>query len=675
MTVPDRPLDSGGENGYKQGVSLGRRKFGTIFSVLLAACALVRTAQAQDLLALEHTPRTAYQSGEKIFFQATLRGDADWVTLYYRTPGIDAFQARPMMRTEAGPYVFELDTAVLAKPGFEYYIEALRGDQRATFPAHAPEELIRPQASGGEAPPSLPENLPSPEAELAKFSFPLHVNGTLEDSFNQSAGMPLPDVNPNGNGNVQVSFEARDIAGFALKGDGAFALTNMPPAGGPQTDLTNMLITLTSGAHAVRVGDLLINETEYTSFAFNRRGIEYAFDNQKISLHAFDTNTQLLKGFKGIGVPHAANNVLGLAAGIKLFEDVLALKAVYLDGQDDPNQAANLGVSSSYQTRKGNVFSISQETHLFKNVLSLKAEYAHSSYDADLSDGLGPTPDHAYTLGGGITLGGVALNATYRFIGRTFNSVGLQAMTADRKGLDLNLLVAAGPVSFQGQFTTQKDNTDAQIDRPTTRGVTGNATLNLALSQTVSLIGSYRLLVQDTLQEEVEAPLPDSTTHEWSGGFNLALSPSFMVNATLTDSRLVSESDSSMNTSALTLNVGLMLKAGEILTLGPTLGLSRAETAATGETSTILNGFLTAEFFFVPKILSLQCAGSFNRTTAIIMASSRAIDFLGGLNCYLGQLFGLGNCVLGAKGQWTENVTGGQKVRTTRLLAQATLAF
>jgi hypothetical protein len=539
-------------------VSLGRRRFVTCISLLVAACVSVRTAAAQTPLGLEHAPRTTYQSGEKIVFQATPRGDADWVTLYFRSPGIAAFQARPMMRTDAGPYIFELDTAVLSKPGFEYYIEALRGDQRATVPAKAPDELIRPQAAGGEAPPALPENLPSPEAELAKFMFPLHVNGTLENSFNQSEGMPSPGVNPNANGNLQVSFEVRGGSGFALKGDSAFALTNMPPAGGPQTDLTNMMVTLTAGSHAVRVGDLIINETEYTSFAFNRRGVEYAFDNQRLYLHAFDTNTQLLKGFKGIGLPKAANNVFGLAAGVKLFQDMLSLKAVYLDGQDDPSQAANLGVSSTYQTRKGSVFSVSQETRLFKSVLSLKAEYARSSYDADMNDGLGPTPDHAFSLGGGITWGGVALNATYRFIGRTFNSIGLQYMTADRKGVDLSLLASLGPLSFQGQYASQHDNTDAQIDRPTTRGTSGNATLNFALSQTISLTGSYRLLGQDTRQDGVETPFPDSTTHEWSGGFNLALSPAFTVNAMLTGSRLENESNPAGNTNALTLNVGLM---------------------------------------------------------------------------------------------------------------------
>lgn len=580
-----------------------------------------------------------------------------------------------MIRTDAGPYVFELDTAVLAKPGFEYYVEALKGDQRATVPAKAPEDLIRPQASGGEAAPVLPENLPSPESELAKFSFPLHVNGTLENGFSRSADMPAPPANPSANGNLQASFELRGSSGFALKGDSAFALTNMPPAGGPQTDLTNMMITLTAGSHAVRVGDLIINETEYTSFAFNRRGVEYAFDDQTLSLHAFETNTQLLKGFKGIGIPKAANNVFGLAAGIKLFQNVMALKAVYLDGQDDPSQAANLGVSSSYQTRKGTVFSVSQETRLFKNVLSLKAEYARSSYDADMNDGLAPTPDHAYSLGGGITLGGVALNATYRFIGRTYNSIGLQYMTTDRKGVDLNLLAALGPLSLQGQFAIQQDNTDAQADRPTTQGMTGNATLNFALSQAFSLTGSYRLVGQDTRQDGVETPFPDSTTHEWSGGFNLALSQAFAINAMLTGSRLVNENDASGNTNALTLNVGLMLRAGETLTLGPTIGLSRTETPATGATNTTLNGFLTAEFFFVPKTFSIQLAGSFNRMTTTVMAATRAIDLMGGLNCYIGQLLGLGNFVLGAKGQWRENVTGGQKVTSTRIFAQATVAF
>lgn len=629
----------------------------------------------QTAFGLEHMPLSSFEPGRKLVFRAATTAPADWMTLYFRTPEVPAFQARPMAKSGSAPgFVFELDTGTLASSSFEYYLEAEKGGERITLPARAPEALIRVNASGGEAVPGLPEDLPSPAAELVQFSLPIHANGTFEASFaeqNSAAGA----VDPNLNGNLRVSVETRDSRGLGFMSDGNFALSNMPVPGGKKVDLSNMMVSLTSGGHAVRAGDLIVNESEFTAAGYNRRGIEYAFESPAFTLHAFDLSSQLMKGFKGIGVPPASNNVFGAAAGVKLFKDMIALKAIYVGGKDDPSMAGNLGVSSSFQSRKGNVISLIEETRLFNNAFSLRAEYALSNYDANVEDESPRDKDHAYLFGAGLALGGFSVNAAYRFVGLAFNSIGLQYIASDRKGVDANFQFAKGPVSFQAQVNQQQDNVRSDPSRLTTKGLTGNALANLTLSQALMLNAGYRLVDQKSYEDGASESVQDTVTNELSGGLVLNLSTAFSLNAALTQSKLTSRSNPAGDAEGLTINVGTMLRLGEIFSLAPTLGVSRTKTIQSGEENTTLNGFLTGEIFIIRKVLSFQFAGSYNRMAMTVMATQRTFEVLGGANVYVGELLKLGQLMVSLKGQLRETDSGGEKVRMTRLLAQGTLAF
>ena len=137
-----------------------------------------------------HTPPASYKAGEKLHLTAVPPQDASSMTFYYRTAGAADFQARPMAKSAPGEYAFEFETAVLAAPQFEYYLEAeIKGD-RIRLPAGAPAQTFAVAAAGGDAPPAVPQNLPSPQAEESKF--PLHSNGSLQHSFSPAAAAPAP---------------------------------------------------------------------------------------------------------------------------------------------------------------------------------------------------------------------------------------------------------------------------------------------------------------------------------------------------------------------------------------------------------------------------------------------------------------------------------------------------
>jgi hypothetical protein len=635
---------------------------------------------------LTHTPLTGYAAGEKLRLTASAPSGTAWVTLYFRTPGVTAYQARPMVKGEGTDYAFELDTSVLTAPQFEYYIEAETNGIKSVVPDGAPGRAITISASGGEIVPALPQNLPTPQAEESRF--PLHANGSLQHNVSLAAaeaaaepaasavstGSPMGP--PTGqNGNIQLSFGAQPASGFGTMITANTSLTDTPLPGAGHVDLTNMNVAVSLDGHVLRAGDLNINESEFSAFGFGRRGVEYAFNNRKLYLHAFDVTTQQLMGFKGMGIPRSGSSLMGAAAGFSLFQEAFTLRAIALTGKDDPALAANVAGSQSLQSRRGNVLALTQETKLFGNALDLKAEFAHSSYDPDLNDESGARADNAWSAGGTLNLGALTLGTIYRSIGRNYNSIGLQFMANDRRGWDSNFLLGLGALSLQGQFTVQHDNIDADPARLTTKARGASLSLNLAASQVIGLSVGYRLTGQTTYQGALETEGQDMATNEVSAGINLTLSPSASLNLALTSSALRSPANPAGDTTGLTLNIGGSFRAGEWLVFMPTFGLTRSETDLSGEVNTTLSAMVSGELFLFPKVLSLLATGSFNRMEMSVLSLTKTMDVVGGINFYLGQLIHVNNLLLTVRGSYRTNEMSGTRINDSRILAQTDFAF
>jgi hypothetical protein len=164
-------------------------------------------------------------------------------------------------------------------------------------------------------------------------------------------------------------------------------------------------------------------------------------------------------------------------------------------------------------------------------------------------------------------------------------------------------------------------------------------------------------------------------TLEVSGGLNWTASSAVSLNVTLTRSSLSSETNPAGDMQGLTLNVGGSLRAGETLLLAPTIGLTRSKNLATGGVDTTLNAFLNGEVFFVPRVLSLLLAGSFNRMAMAVVSVNRAIDVTGGANFYLGKLIKVNSLLLTVRGGYRRSEYGGQPITDTRIFGQADFAF
>jgi hypothetical protein len=642
-----------------------------------------------------HTPPTTYQAGEKLRLTAMAGPRATSLALYYRTPGLTDFQARPMVREAGASYVFELDTAILAAAQFEYYLQAETVTGPVRLPDGAPARTYTVASSGGETPPAIPQDLPTPQAEESRF--PLHANGSLQHSFSPGAAAapatsavdPLADPEaalsgfsapppatppPSQNGNIQIAFGSQSPTGFGLQVNANTSLTDNPLPGAGRVDLTSMNVSVSLNGHVLRAGDLNLNESEFSAYGLGRRGIEYAYDNRKLYFHAFDVTTQQLMSFKGFGVPKSGSSLMGAAAGFSLFQENFTLRAIALSGKDDPSLAANVVGSPFLQSREGLLLALTQETKLFAGAVDLKAEYARSSYDADLNDGLGRQPDQAWSAGGTVRLGSLTLGTVYRSVGRNFNSIGLQYVANDRSGWDSSLFFSLGPINLQGQFVLQRDNIGDDPARPTTKSNGGLLNLSLNVSSALSLTLGGRLSGQSTTFEGL-AGGQDTATNEGSAGVNLTISPAFMLNFAATFSDLRSRSAPESDSTGLTLNVGGSIRAGEWLTLMPTVGLTRYKTRLSGELNTTMSAMLTGEVFLFPRVLSLLMSGAFNRMEMSVFSLSNALDVMGGINFYLGQLIHVNNLLLTVRGSYRRNEMSGLRTTESRILAQTDFAF
>ncbi len=666
---------------------------GLMIALALMSLSAASAGQAPSSPALSHTPPSTYQGGEKLRLTALAGPPVTSLAFYYRTPGLADFQARPMVREADGTWSYELDTALLAAPQFEYYLQAESGPGPVRLPEGAPGQTYAVASSGGEAPPTVPQDLPTPQAEESRF--PLHANGSLQHGFTPGSAAPMtpvvdpsvPDTAlsgfsapppttppPSQNGNIQIAFGSQASSGFGLQVNANTSLTDNPLPGASRVDLTGMNVAVSMNSHVLRAGDINVNESEFSAYGLGRRGVEYAFDNRKIYLHAFDVTTQQLMSFKGFGVPRSGSSLMGAAAGFSLFQENFTLRAIALSGKDDPSLAANIAGSAFLQSREGLLLALTQETKLFAGAVDIKAEYAKSSYDADLNDGLGRLADQAWSAGGTFRLGPLTLGAIYRSVGRDFNSIGLQYVANDRSGWDSNLMFSLGPVNLQGQFVLQRDNIGEDLDRPTTKSNGGLLNLSLNVSQAISLTLGGRLSGQSTTFEGL-AEGQDMSTQEASAGINLTLSPSLMFNVSVTVSDLRSQSSPETASSGLTVNVGGSVRAGEWLTLMPTVGLTRYKTLQSGELNTTLSAMLTGEVFFVPRVLSLLLTGAYNRMEMSVFSLSNAMDVMGGINFYLGQLIHVNNLLLTVRGSYRRNEMSGLRTNESRILAQTDFAF
>jgi hypothetical protein len=601
---------------------------------------------------IEHSPVLSFTHGERMLIQARVQIELEWLRFFYRSEGVPEFQVRNLEKRESGAYEYEFDTSELPGLQFEYYLEAKTKAGVEYSPRLGPKEPYVAVGKSLEPLPEVPPEVTSPEEESRKFRLPLALTGSLQAMLKEHQGSEGPQ-NDMASGNLRVFTNyTRDNLNLGV--DANFNYSSKPLAGEKDFDLSNMMVSASKGSHSLKAGDINVNETEFTVSGLGRRGLDYAFNAGKFYLHLFDVSSQQLRGFNGFGLPKSKANVLGGAIGYRFLKDMIFLKAVYLTGQDDPGQGVNVGFPSFVQTRKGSVLSLAEETNLLQNRLIVGGEVAQSRFDENILDEAASRTDLAWKVGGNISSGVLAAGAAYRRIGADFNSVGFPYFTNDREGLEANVGLNAGRLSFTGSYVASSDNVEDDPASETTSDQNGNANLTWSISDRMSMSLGYSLNKQSTSFELGISPfLQDSLTNQLAGALNLNFGQAANLSFQFSNSDLSSKNYPQNESTNLTLNVGAAFRAGEWLNLSPTFGYGKMRNRFTHEEMFNYSSFLSGEIAFWPRVMSVSLTGSYMRAESAVQGNSDNLNAGTNLNLYLDRLIKVGTAIVSLKGNYT----------------------
>lgn len=599
--------------------------------ILMGFSPLVKSQQEGADSPLDHTPVTAFKRGEALEIKARVAGQADWMRFYYRTQDLVDFQVRPMETSSGTDYVYSFDTSALSGLEFDYFIQASVNGQTLALPPGAPESTFRAADESGTLLPPVPTGALEEEQMVRKYKMPIDLNASVKAPLHQSSSDQESSI-ASADGNFRVAWNFnKNRLGIGL--DSNFIYAGEPPEGSNPVDLANMMLSLTHGEHTLRVGDVNIQESDFTVSGLGRRGVEYAYYDQKASIHLFDVSAQQPQGFSGFGVPKPGLSLYGAALGSRFWKDQLSFKVVYVAGKDDPSLGSNVGVMWGGMARQGRVLAFLPEIILFSNKVTVGGEYAESRYDGNLEDEQDALRGTAWRLSGSAVLGKFNLSANFRRISPQFNPIGFSYFTNDRKIYDANLGLNLGRINLSGSYLEARDNVDDKPNLTTTKNRNANLNLIWTPSNPFSFNFTLKYDSQDSSITEGEVFCPqDSQGLQLSGALNWILGRTGNITLSLTNARLSSASNPLLDNRNLTANLSGSFRIGNWLNLMPTLGYSGGNMPAHDERQRMFNSFLLAEAWFIPQIFSISFNGSYSQTESGSMDISRLLNLEWNLN-------------------------------------------
>jgi hypothetical protein len=620
---------------------------------------------------IQHTPISTFEYGTLLSIVAQMPSEVASVLFLFRHDGIPDFQARIMEKTEENTYFLDFDTSILPGLEFEYYLIVHIQGKDIYFPSDAPTNTYKVTGQTQEPIPDIPSDFPLPEEEAKKFRLPVEVTGSVQAYLKKDSSQSQQN---NSTANVRI-FKTHNAGDYAINFDSNFNYASQPIEGENNVDLSNMILSVNRGNHTLRAGDISVNESEYTVYGLGRRGVDYAFNNQKTSVHLFNMNTQEPKGFSGFGIPRQSISILGGTVGQNFFNNAYSAKLIYVTGKDDPQKGVNVGFSDFYNSREGNVISLLQEARLLQNRMLINAEIAHSNYDENLADELGKTPDNALKIGGSYAHGKLFIGVNYNYIGKDFNSIGYQYFTNNRKGLQTNISLNLGKVTISGGYNNAKDNVENIPSEYTTQSQDGNLNVMWNISDKYSLNVGYRRNNQDTSLDEGENIFnQDSLSDEFSSSFSMYFSETLNLNLSATFSDLDSQNFPQNSSSNLTMNLGGTWRFKQILIVSPNFGYNEAKNKFSDEKTQSFNTFLTSEIYVWPQVISFTLTGSY-MNNKIPGGDSENLALSGNINIHLNRFLNFGNFILSIRGDYSKATMPGYSDSTFTSLLQLDFQF
>jgi len=267
------------------------------------------------------------------------------------------------------------------------------------------------------------------------------------------------------------------------------------------------------------IGDVQVNETQYTAFGLARKGGVFSFQYDTVQLSTFSVQSQQFYGLKGIGIEGSLDDhIIGASGGIALFDRKMEFKAVYVTGGEPGGNS--YGISTTGGSKRGDVFGFLLTSDFFGNKLKTEFETGFSRYDPDTSDEFRSKNDNAYKLKLSGNLDAYNYEALYEYIGRDYAVVGNQMIQRDKQGVSLRGGANLGVHNINIMFTRYNDNVKGDDLFPRIVNYQGNLDYSFNGIPNLPMGINYQKSVQDSTKEPAGAYKLSMHTDTVSGRIN-----------------------------------------------------------------------------------------------------------------------------------------------------------
>lgn len=603
---------------------LGDKKMARKILLSFLTCFYSISLFSQRITSANYLPLVEKQSNQIIISIKPQKAKGSYF-LYYRTEGMKNFQVRKMQTDSSGVLCHRIFTENLYGKNMEYFIvEKKENGTESTSLTHTIANFTQK-----ESPDIYFQTNESPTPQSQKREPILNVNGSLSTSTKLSDNSENPGQNYTANGNLRIF---KNISKNDYQFDFDTNFVHIDPRNQEtesRINLSSMMLRFKKGEMQVEVGDISVNETEFTTSYLNRRGLRFEMNGKSLYLNSFFANSQQKTGFDGYGIPASNAGIFGAAAGIN-FKNSIKIRGMFMTGKDNLNSKTI--ISNENPFREGEIVSFWGEMNMLKNSLQLTGEISSSNYgSAQQKEDIQKESDTAWKTGIKYNKGILSFATDYENIGNRFNSIANLFLQNDREGLNGNIGINIKTFSWNISYLDKKNYAHSLLQDMLHEKRIGTI-LNWG-------IGSHFRIGADVSRDNLDY---NSTT-----GLQTATSDMNTYNYTASLGYMAGSNGININigkiesihfTSNLNASLALNLRFGQFMSLNPTLSYQSNKNLNDDSTMTIYNFFLNSEITFIPQYFTLTVSTSYmNNESAGNTSTTWSVG--GNLNFFMAEIF------------------------------------
>jgi hypothetical protein len=269
------------------------------------------------------------------------------------------------------------------------------------------------------------------------------------------------------------------------------------------------------------IGDVQVNETQYTVAGLARRGGVLNLEYGDYQLNVFSVKSEQVFGFKGgTGIGDSLDDhIIGVSGGVKLFDKKVMFKTVYVTGGEP---GSSFGISTTQGPKKGDALGFVLTSDLLQNKLRTEFEADFSRYDPDTSDEFKDKRDNAYKLKVAGNLGIYTYDAAYEYVGRDYASIGSQCIAKDKEGVTLINGINFGVQAINIMLSRYNDNVTGDDLFPRIFNYQGSLDYSFNGIPNLPIGFNYQKSIQDSTREPSGSYKLSMYTDTISGRINYA---------------------------------------------------------------------------------------------------------------------------------------------------------